>query len=75
MPQKRALPARPIALLLTLALAAFAGAQGQYEEYRTKQGDTLASIARQYCTTWQDVYQPNQGMLGSDPSVILGPTC
>ena len=70
MQQKRTLPAILIALLLTLVLATFAGAQGQYEEYRTKQGDTLASIARQYCTTWQDVYQPDQGMLGSDPSVI-----
>jgi len=58
-----------IAIIL-LSLALPAGVLAQEQGYRTKAGDTLASIARQYCTTWQDIFYNNQGILGNDPSVL-----
>jgi LysM repeat protein len=60
--------AAAIALMLTLILPTAVAAQEQ--GYRTRAGDTLASIARQYCTTWQDIYYNNEGILGSDPNTL-----
>lgn len=61
-----------IGLFLVNAVATVASAQEQMVPYRIRSGDTLASIARQFCTTWDDVYYNNQGILGVDP-VMLQP--
>ncbi len=70
MTRKHILFAIVLAIMLTLTLSSLALAQEQVEEYRTQRGDTLASIARKYCTTWQDIYYNNQGILGNDPNVV-----
>ncbi len=41
-----------------------------YETYTVQQGDTLAKIAARYCTTWQEIYQINYGVIGDDPSQL-----
>ncbi len=38
------------------------------ETYVVVAGDRLASIARQYCTTWQELYDLNRQALGSNPN-------
>ena len=67
---------RPI-LILTFILtlgAIFAGSAAAQtldpEPYRIQPGDTLSSIARQFCTTWQDVYRYNAGYIGDDPHAL-----
>lgn len=57
-------------MLLPLLFVGAAAAQGPVTAYRVQPGDTLGSIARQFCTTWDDVYYNNQGILGDDPSVL-----
>ena len=38
--------------------------------YVVQPGDTLASIGRQYCTTWQEIYNLNRATLGAYPESI-----
>lgn len=38
--------------------------------YTVQEGDSLSKIARKFCTTWQEVYQLNAGIIGSDPNVV-----
>ncbi len=38
--------------------------------YVVQRGDTLASIARRYCTTWQALYDLNAATLGGNPNQI-----
>lgn len=58
-------------LILVLGLTSFTSAQSvPTVEYTVQPGDTLAKIARQYCTTWQEIYQYNMGIIGNDPSVL-----
>jgi len=40
------------------------------EPYRIQPGDTLSSIAKDFCTTWQDVYRYNAGYIGDDPNAL-----
>ena len=55
-----------------LALAPTASAQSvPVVEYRIQPGDSLAKIASQYCTTWEEVYQMNAGIIGPDPNVLV----
>lgn len=55
-----------------LVLAPTASAQTvPVVEYRIQPGDSLAKIAAQYCTTWEEVYQMNAGIIGSDPNVLV----
>lgn len=68
MKRTRLLIASVIAIILVHSILIPAAAQEQ--GYRVRAGDTLASIARQFCTTWQDVYYNNEGILGSDPNVL-----
>ncbi len=46
--------------------------QGQvtYVTHVVKPGERLASIARQYCTTWEEIYHLNQQIIGPDPDNI-----
>jgi LysM repeat protein len=48
--------------------------QGVYTGYVTyvvQPGDRLASIARQFCTTWQEIYYLNYYAIGPDPNNIF----
>ena len=70
---KRTLLTIAAVLLMTFVLAGSAAAQSGYldpEPYRVQPGDTLASIALDFCTTWQDVYRYNAGYIGDNPSAL-----
>ncbi len=43
------------------------GGQGGYITHVVKPGERLASIARLYCTTWQEIYNLNRHTIGPDP--------
>lgn len=38
--------------------------------YTVKSGDTLAGIANKYGTTWQNIYNNNRDIIGSNPNLI-----
>lgn len=68
---KRILLVATILLLLGVLFVGSAAAQTlDPEPYRIQPGDTLSSIARQYCTTWQDIYRFNAGYIGDDPNAL-----
>lgn len=68
---KRILFIVPVVLLMGLLFAGSAAAQGlDPVPYRIQPGDTLSSIAREFCTTWQDVYRLNAGYIGDDPHAL-----
>ena len=57
--------------IVVLGLTSLTAAQNiPTVEYTVQPGDTLSKIARQYCTTWQEIYQYNMGIIGDDPSVL-----
>jgi LysM repeat protein len=60
------------ALALTGAANRPAAAQSGvwYETYITQPGDSLAKIARQNCTTWEEIYSLNRDIIGPDSSVL-----
>lgn len=39
-------------------------------KYTVVAGDTLSSIARKYGTTWQEIYEKNKSVIGSNPDLI-----
>ncbi len=39
--------------------------------YTVRSGETLASIARKFCTTWQSIYALNRGVIGPDPDHVV----
>jgi LysM repeat protein len=58
-------------MILVLGLASLTSAQSvPTVAYTVQPGDTLSKIARQYCTTWEEIYQYNQAIIGDDPSVL-----
>ncbi len=66
-----------IAVFLALLLPAIAPSATEaagpnyaygYVTYVVKHGDTLASIGRTFCTSWQTIYDLNRGVIGSDPN-------
>jgi LysM repeat protein len=58
-------------LVLGVVFVSSAAAQGlNPEPYRIQPGDTLSSIAQDFCTTWQDVYRYNAGYIGDDPNAL-----
>lgn len=70
---KRTLLTVAAVLLMTLFFAGSAAAQSgslDPEPYRIQPGDTLGSIAADFCTTWQDVYRYNAGYIGDDPGAL-----
>lgn len=38
--------------------------------YVVQEGDTLGTIAAEYCTTWQAIYDMNAEVIGSNPNLI-----
>jgi LysM repeat protein len=77
---KRKIPlALLVVIMLSLGIAALAAAQSKSNtipvvEYRVQSGDTLAKIARKYCTTWEEIYDMNAGIIGADPSDLVPDT-
>jgi LysM repeat protein len=73
---KRLLFAMLIVVVLVGVVAAPAAASGsaQTVSYVVKPDDTLSSIARQFCTTWQQIYQINQAVIGPNPNVLRSGT-
>lgn len=61
-------------LVLTLLVSVLAGAASaqtvEVVPYVVQEGDTLSKIARQFCTTWQEIYEMNQGIIGTDPNAL-----
>lgn len=39
--------------------------------YIVKRGDTLSGIAKKYGTTWQNIYEKNKNVIGSNPNRIF----
>lgn len=60
-------------LVLSAALVVPAAAQTT-TTYVVQPGDTLSSIARQFCTTWQQIYHMNQAVIGPNPNVVRAGT-
>ncbi len=56
--------------IVVLTPAEVQAAQGYPQVYIVKQGDRLASIARQHCTTWHEIYNMNRGVIGPNPNNI-----
>lgn len=57
--------------ILLLGLTSLTAAQSiPTVEYTVQQGDTLSKIARKYCTTWEEIYQYNMGIIGNDPNTL-----
>ncbi|MCO5182478.1 MAG: LysM peptidoglycan-binding domain-containing protein [Anaerolineae bacterium] len=46
------------------------GSNVVYQNYVVQSGDSLAKIARDFCTTWQEIYYLNSNVIGSDPNVL-----
>lgn len=65
-----------ILVVLMAALVAPVAASGSHATvtYVVRPGDTLSSIARQFCTTWQQIYQINQAVIGPNPNVLRAGT-
>lgn len=73
---KRLLFIMLIVVVLAGALAAPAAASGnaQTVSYVVKPDDTLSSIARQFCTSWQQIYHLNRAVIGPNPNVLRSGT-
>ncbi|MEI2691607.1 MAG: LysM peptidoglycan-binding domain-containing protein [Anaerolineae bacterium] len=65
-----------IVVVLASALVApvTAAPDHQTVSYVVRPNDTLASIARQFCTTWQEIYRINQSVIGPNPNVLRSGT-
>ncbi len=60
-----------IVLMLVMGLTTVTSAQNiPTVSYTIQKGDTLASIGKKFCTTWQDVYELNKGYVGNNPDAI-----
>lgn len=56
------------------AVPAAAATRQQTVTYVVQPNDTLSSIARQFCTTWQHLYQINRAVIGPNPNVLRSGT-
>jgi LysM repeat protein len=65
-----------VVLVLASSVAVPTSAQGNvnYVAYISQPGDTLAKLAREFCTTWQEIYELNQAAIGPDPNVLAPET-
>lgn len=57
-----------------VAAPAAAAPRQQTVPYVVKPDDTLGSIARQFCTTWQHIYHINRAVIGPNPNVLRSGT-
>ncbi len=68
---KRVILVLAVGLVLGVFFVSSAAAQNlSPEPYYVQPGDTLSSIAQEYCTIWQDIYRYNAGIIGDDPNRI-----
>jgi len=63
-----------VVLAGVLAPPAAASGSAQTVAYVVKPNDTLGSIARQFCTTWQQIYHINRAVIGPNPNVLRSGT-
>ncbi len=56
------------------AAPAAAATRQQTVSYVVRPDDTLSSIARQFCTTWQHIYHINRAVIGPNPNVLRSGT-
>ncbi|MEZ4771017.1 MAG: LysM peptidoglycan-binding domain-containing protein [Caldilineales bacterium] len=63
-----------IAVLVLSAVLVLPAAAQTTTTYVVQPGDTLASIARQFCTTWQQIYHMNRAVIGPNPNVLRAGT-
>ena len=70
---KRLLCVLTALLILSIAFSSTASAQS-YVNYVVQAGDTLAKIASKYCTTWEEIYYLNAGVIGPDPNTLTAGT-
>jgi LysM repeat protein len=61
-------------LVSALVTPVAASPDHQTVSYVVRPNDTLASIARQFCTTWQEIYRINQSVIGPNPNVLRSGT-
>ena len=59
-----------VALLAASITPQSASAQTQNITYTVQPYDTLGTIAYEYCTTWQAIYELNYEVIGPDPNLI-----
>ena len=73
---KRLLLAALLVAVVAGALVQPAAASGSQQtvSYVVRPNDTLSSIARQFCTTWQQIYTLNRAVIGPNPNVLRSGT-
>ena len=59
-----------LAIMALMVLDAAPVSANYTEMYYVMPGDRLASVARRYCTTWQELYELNRHILGSNPDYL-----
>jgi LysM repeat protein len=60
----------PLLVATTNSTQPVAAQTTQVVPYVVQEGDSLSKIARKYCTSWQEIYEMNKGVIGSDPNVV-----
>ncbi|MDT0319602.1 transglycosylase family protein [Streptomyces millisiae] len=65
-----AAPAEPEVSVEDVAPQA-AEAEGDGSEYTVEAGDTLSAIAEAHDTTWREIYDANESVIGDDPNLII----
>lgn len=66
--------AAPLIVVVAILLTALPVAAQSHVTYVVQPGDTLSKIARNFCTTWQTIYDMNRAAIGPNPSVITAGT-
>lgn len=71
MKHKRHITLFLVIVVLALGVTSLTSAQNiPTVAYTVQPGDTLSKIAREYCTTWQEIYDLNRGIIGNDPNEL-----
>lgn len=63
-----------LAIVALVLLDAPPASANSTEVYVVVPGDRLASVARRYCTTWQEIYDLNRHILGANPDYLQAGT-
>jgi hypothetical protein len=55
---------------LLLAVLPVSAQSVSYVTYVVQPNDSLSKIAAEYCTTWQEIYNLNYAVIGSNPNIL-----